>query len=113
MGDFLDDKTEHTHVRGPPSSRAGNFRKEKRVKSSDGSPWLDDVTLGELDPEQSPQKSWRQKAAWIQTWAKRAPWDAMEEIHLVVVLVPFGFSLRGYVLRFLDLNECRYPEPID
>ena len=63
MGDFLDDKTEYTHVRGPPS-KAGDFRKVK-VKSSDGSPWLDDVTLGELDPEQSPQKSWRQKAAWI------------------------------------------------
>ena len=81
MGDFLDDKTEHTHVRGPPSSKAGDFRKVKRVKSSDDSPWLDDVTLGEMDPEQSPQKSWRQKAAWIQTWAKRVPWDAMKEIH--------------------------------
>ena len=66
---------------GPPASKAGDFRKVKQVKSSDGSPWLDDVTLGELEPEQSPQESWRQKTAWIQTWAKRVPWDAMEENH--------------------------------
>ena len=78
------------------------------MKSGDGSPSLGDVTLGELDPEQSPQKSWREKAAWIHTWAEQGTRDAMEEIPLNVVLVPFGF--RGYALRVLDLNERRYPE---
>ncbi|KIJ96152.1 hypothetical protein K443DRAFT_124551 [Laccaria amethystina LaAM-08-1] len=56
-GDSPDDKTEPTLVPpkakrpGPPSSKAGDSRKTKWANSGDVSPWLDDVTLGELDTD--------------------------------------------------------------
>ena len=86
-----DDKTEPRRLRShtkekrtfPPLAGDGSSKPSKRPKSggANDSAWLDDATLGELEPDQSPKKAWHDKVAWIQSWVGQVPMDAtVEEI---------------------------------
>ena len=90
-----DDKTEPRRLRShtrekrtfPPLAGDGSPQPSKRPKSggANDSAWLDDATLGELEPDQSPKKAWHDKVAWIQSWVGQVPMDAtVEEIPMDV-----------------------------
>ena len=88
-----DDQTEPRRLPNPTGKRTfsplegdGSPKPSKRPKSGGDQDcaWLDDVTLGELDPDQSPQKAWQDKIVWIKTWVGQVPLDAMDPMQLPV-----------------------------
>ncbi|EDR13614.1 uncharacterized protein LACBIDRAFT_292431 [Laccaria bicolor S238N-H82] len=96
--DFPDDKTEHRRLRShtkrkrisSPLIEDVPSKPSRRAKSggANDSVWLDDATLGELEPDQSPKKAWHDKLAWIQSWVGQVPMDATVEEDIEVVDKP-------------------------